>query len=110
MIGGGSKKGSGGFTCKDGGEVLSNPVDAGGGRGTIRLMMMEELRMMLVEMELGVKMEMEGNMRMTKEIRMVVMMMELLIECVSAVMEGRWRNWKMVLLLMMPVLFSSVFQ
>ena len=80
--------------------------------GTIGLMIMEELRMMmmLVEMEMGVKLEMEGRMRMTMEIRMVVMMMELLIERVSAVMEGRWRNWKMVLLLMMPVLFSSVFQ
>ena len=86
--------------------MLSNPVDAAGGRETIRLMIMEELGMMMML----VKMEREGKMRMTIEIRMVVMMMELLIERVSAVMEGRWRNWKMVLLLMMPVLFSSVFQ
>ena len=89
--------------------MLSNPLDAGGGRGTIRLIV-KELRMMMMLVEMGVKMEMEGKMRMTMEIRMVVMMMELVIECVSAVMEGRWRNWKMVLLLMMPVLFSSVFQ
>ena len=61
MIGGASKKGSGGFTCKVGGEVLSNPVDAGGGRGTIRLMMMEEMRMMMMLVE----MEMEGKTRMT---------------------------------------------
>ena len=49
------------------------------------------------------KVEMEGKMRMTVEMGMVVMVIELLMECVSALMEGRWRNWKMVLLLMVQL-------
>ena len=56
------------------------------------------MMMVLVEMEMGVKKGMEG--------KMVVMVTELLIECVSAVMEGRWRNWIMVLSMLLLDFFQ----
>ena len=56
------------------------------------------MMMLLVEMEMGVKKGMEG--------KMVVMVTELLIECVSAVMEGRWRNWIMVLSMLLLDFFQ----
>ena len=56
------------------------------------------MMMLLVKMEMGVKKGMEG--------KMVVMVTELLIECVSAVMEGRWRNWIMVLSMLLLDFFQ----
>ena len=54
--------------------------------------------MMMLLVEMGVKKGMEG--------KMVVMVTELLIECVSAVMEGRWRNWIMVLSMLLLDFFQ----